>query len=227
MTCSWKEYEFPFETWKELNDEFDLEYMDELCSFLGAERKTGAVYPGKATVFRAFRETPLNRVKVVILGQDPYPNPGQATGLAFSVPSSLRPHPLSLRNIFHELQSDLGVSPPMSGDLTRWAHEGVLLLNQALTVRSREPNSHREGGWWTTFTRATIKLINAQCEPVVFLLWGAKARSMAALVTKPHHVILGAHPADRRDAANQFFGHKFFSRTNAFLVKHDRDTIAW
>lgn len=231
---------FPADDWPCLVDEFEREYMQNLCHFLGTEAAS-PWHPQPNDVFAAFHLTSLDEVRVVIVGQDPYPEPWRATGLAFSVPSDLRPHPLSLRNIFHELQTDLDHAgrhaPPMSGDLTRWARQGVLLLNRALTVRKGKPGSHRKNGWWARFTLATMKAVDAHRRPVVFLLWGKDAQSVADYVHVRHCVIRGAHPAYRGgqapdpgeefDSERHFFGGRYFSRANAFLRKHGRDAVDW
>jgi uracil-DNA glycosylase len=198
--------------------------MHELCRFLRSKR-AGIVCPSEKDLFEAFRLTPFEKVKVVILGQDPYPNRRQAMGLAFSIPPALRPHPLSLRNIYHELQTDLDIAPARRGDLTRWAEaEGVLLLNCTLTVRAGKAKSHRGKGW-TRLTNEAIKLLNERREPVVFLLWGAEAKKKARLVKASRHKILCAdHPAA---PGGDFFGRSHFSKTNAFLKKNRLGEIDW
>jgi len=200
--------------------------MHELCNDLRPQWKAGVALPSEKLVFEAFRLTPFKRVKVVILGQDPYYRSGKAMGVAFSVPAGHRPHPLSLRNIMHAVQTDTGIAPAMSGDLTRWAEkEDVLLLNRTLTVREGSGGSHRGMGW-AQFTREAIKLLNQRDErPVVFLLWGADAKAAAGLVTAPQHRVLCAdHPAAPGDG---FFESHPFSDTNEFLNNAGLPRIDW
>ena len=176
-------------------------------------------------LYNCFRFTPIDQVKAVILGQDPYHEPGQAHGLCFSVKKGV-PLPPSLQNIFKELKSDLGIIEPNCGDLTKWAKRGVLLLNTTLTVREHQANSHSKCGWaW--FTDSVIEIISERCKNVVFILWGANARSKAPLIDQSKHLILQcAHPSPL-SAYNGFFGCKFFSKTNYYLAAHDREPIDW
>ena len=182
------------------------------------------IYPPGKDIFKAFELCPLDKVKVVILGQDPYHGYGQAMGLSFSVPQGVQAPP-SLKNIFKEIESDLGITMSGSPDLRPWAEQGVLLLNSVLTVRAAQPASHSRIGW-QTFTDAVIKLISDRCDGVVFLLWGNYARSKAALIdTARHHVLEAAHPSPLAKGA--FFGCRHFSRTNGILVSEGKSPIDW
>lgn len=200
-------------------------YYIALKDFVFNDAKTNVVYPPFKDVFSAFKLTPLERVKVVVLGQDCYINAGQAHGLAFSVPRGIRVPP-SLRNIYKELQSDLNIAPPSHGNLTSLAERGVLLLNSVLTVRAGQSGSHKEAGW-QTFTNKAIGLVNQQDRPIAFLLWGSYARNKRSLITNDKHLVLeAAHPSPL-SAHNGFFGCKHFSQTNAFLIEHDIEPIDW
>ena len=215
------------ETWlMPLQSEFDAPYMAELRRFLTAERDAGKViYPKTSKWFAALDLTPLNRVRVVILGQDPYHGAGQAHGLCFSVQKGVRPPP-SLVNIFMEMDSDLGTIRPSHGNLTNWAEQGVLLLNSVLTVEAGLAASHQAKGW-ERFTDSIIKLVNTQTQPIVFILWGAYAQRKAAFVDKTRHLVLtAAHPSPL-SAHNGFFGSKPFSQTNAFLEAQGQSPIDW
>ena len=201
------------ESWKEaLAGEFEKDYFRELVSELHREKAAGTViYPPGPLIFNAFDKTPLPSLKVVILGQDPYHNPGEAMGLSFSVPDGVRIPP-SLRNIFKEIESDLGIRMSGSSNLEPWARQGVLLLNSILTVRAGAAASHRSLGW-EYFTDAVIRCISERCEGIVFLLWGRYARSKAVLIdSSRHHVLEAAHPSPL--AGGAFFGCRHFSRTN-------------
>lgn len=202
----------------------DERYL-KIREFLKAEYSTRVIYPDMYDLYNCFRYTPLDKLKVVILGQDPYHEPGQAHGLCFSVKPGV-PLPPSLQNIYKEIESDLGIKEPDCGDLTKWAREGVLLLNTTLTVREHAANSHSKCGWaW--FTDSVIKLISEKCENVVFILWGGNARSKAPLIDAGKHLILQcAHPSPL-SAYNGFFGCRFFSRTNDYLIKHGKEPIDW
>ena len=194
--------------------------------FLKQEYSTRVVYPDMYDLYNCFRYTPLADVKAVILGQDPYHEPGQAHGLCFSVKPGVEPPP-SLKNIFKEMKSDLGIDEPADcGDLTKWAREGVLLLNTTLTVREHAANSHSGCGWqW--FTDEVIKTVSDRCENVVFILWGRNARSKAPLIDAKRHLILeSAHPSPL-SAHNGFFGSRPFSKANAYLEARGRGTIDW
>lgn len=213
-----------------LQDEFNAPYMRDLDAFLAGEAAAGvAVYPPAADRFRALELTPLDAVRVVILGQDPYHGAGQAHGLSFSVRPGIRVPP-SLTNIFKELQSDLGIPRAAHGFLEAWARQGVLLLNTVLSVREGAPASHRGQGW-ERFTDAVIRAVAARAEPSVFLLWGAHAQAKAGLIdaaapSERHLVIRSAHPSPL-SARTGFFGSRPFSQANAFLAHHDRRTIDW
>lgn len=201
------------------------EYFKNINLFLTEESKKYTVYPKKIDSFNAFNVCQLNNVKAVVLGQDPYHSEGQAHGLSFSVQKGIRIPP-SLRNIFKELKADLGINPPADGYLQSWAERGVLLLNSILTVRKGLPGSHKDCGW-QTFTDNTIKLLNLLDRPIVFILWGAFAKSKKELITNNKHLILeAAHPSPF-SAHNGFFGCKHFSKTNEFLIKNDIKPIDW
>ena len=214
-------------SWLEpLQTEFDQPYMAELKRFLLAEREAGKrIFPAGANWFRALDLTPLDKVKVVILGQDPYHGPGQAHGLCFSVPNGVRPPP-SLVNIYKELASDLGISPPAHGFLEHWARQGVLLLNSVLTVEMGLAASHRDRGW-ERFTDAVIRLVNAKPEPVVFMLWGSYAQKKAAFVDASRHLVLKAPHPSPLSAHSGFLGCRHFSRANAFLEAQGLAPIDW
>ena len=208
-----------------LRGELAKPYWQELQSFLATERERHPIYPSHSDVFAALHLTPRADTKVVILGQDPYHGPGQAHGLAFSVRPGVPPPP-SLRNIFKELQSDLGIPPPASGSLEPWARQGVLLLNTTLTVRGGASASH-QGRGWETFTDEVIRAVDAKPERVVFVLWGASARRKRALVDATRHVVLeSAHPSPL-SASQGFFGSRPFSRANAALVEGGREPVDW
>lgn len=212
-----------------LAPEFSAPYFTTLTEFLREERKTHTVLPPEDTIFNALQTTPLAAVRVVILGQDPYPTPGHAHGLSFSVQPGVTV-PASLRNIFKELQSDLDAPKPTSGSLLPWAHQGVLLLNTVLTVRAGEANSHQKKGW-EKLTDAIIKTISAKEERVVFLLWGKPAQTKAALIDTTKHTILSApHPsplAKGPDGKPAFFGARPFSQANAALREAGLPEIDW
>jgi uracil-DNA glycosylase len=215
------------DSWKEqLGNEFNQPYFEQIVFFLKAEKTAGKViYPPGKYIFNAFNTTPFNKVKVVILGQDPYHNPGQAHGLSFSVPSGVAPPP-SLINIFKELQQDLGINSPNHGNLEKWAKQGVLLLNASLTVEASKPMSHSKIGWHI-FTDAVIKTISLHSEGVVFLLWGSFAKTKQELIDTSKHLILtAAHPSPL-SAYNGFFGCGHFSKTNKWLTDHGIKPIDW
>ncbi|MBR6949530.1 MAG: uracil-DNA glycosylase [Bacilli bacterium] len=208
-----------------LSEEYNKEYFVKMIDFLNNEYKSKTIYPKKNEIFNAFRYTSFDNLKVVIIGQDPYHGPDQAEGLSFSVSNSVLKPP-SLQNIFKELESDLGIPFPEVNSLKPWANEGVLLLNAVLTVEEHSPASHKNIGW-ETFTDNVIKKINEKEEPVVFILWGAFARSKKELITNPKHLIIeSAHPSPF-SARNGFFGSKPFSRTNEFLRKNNIKEIDW
>ncbi len=215
------------ESWKNvLKNEFGKPYFLEIASFLKAEKALGkAIFPPGPLIFNAFNTTPFNKVKVVLLGQDPYHGQGQAHGLSFSVLNGVRPPP-SLMNIFREMQADVGTPIPAHGNLTRWAEQGVLLLNACLSVRANEPLSHSKIGW-TTFTDTVIGKVSAEKKNVVFLLWGRYAQEKQVLIDETKHLVLkAAHPSPYA-AHNGFFGCRHFSRTNEYLVQHGLDPIDW
>ena len=208
-----------------LTGEFDKEYYKELRKFLVSEYRTTTIDPDMHDIFNALKYTPYENVKVVILGQDPYHEPGQAHGLCFSVKKGV-PKPPSLVNIFKELEADLGIAPPSHGCLTDWAAQGVLLLNTVLTVRRGQANSHKGKGW-EIFTDRVIELLNEREKPIVFILWGANAKSKREIITNPNHIIItGAHPSPL-SAHNGFFGGRYFSRTNAYLTEKGEVPIDW
>ena len=208
-----------------IGGEFEKEYYLTLREFLKQEYAARTVYPDMRSVFTALKLTPYSEVKAVILGQDPYHEPNQAYGLAFSVREGV-PLPPSLRNIYKELEEDLGVPATQSGVLDGWAKQGVLLLNTALTVRRGEANSHKGKGW-EIFTDEVIKKLNEREEPIAFILWGANARSKKSLITNPQHGIFeSAHPSPL-SAYNGFFGSRPFSRVNAFLMQNGIAPINW
>lgn len=213
-------------SWAEaLSSEFEKPYFASLVEFLHSEKASGKViYPPGPMIFRAFELTPIDKLKVVIIGQDPYHNPGQAMGLSFSVPQSI-PAPPSLKNIFREIVSDLGIEMSGSPDLEPWARQGVLLLNAILTVQAGAPASHSRIGW-QEFTDAVIKCISERCDGVVFLLWGNFARQKRALIDcSRHYVLEAAHPSPL--AGGAFFGCRHFSKTNAILSAQGKEPIDW
>lgn len=212
--------------WKEaLAAEFSKPYFAQLRDFVAAERKAHQVLPASDDVLNAFRFTPFNEVRVLLLGQDPYPTPGNAHGLSFSVRPGVR-LPGSLRNIFQELHDDLGCTIPREGSLIPWAKKGVMLLNAVLTVRANAPNSH-QGRGWEQFTDAVIRALNVREQPAVFLLWGSYAQKKAALIDGGRHaVIKSTHPSPL-SANNGFFGSKPFSKVNAALQRFGVPEIDW
>ncbi len=210
-----------------LKEDFAGENYQQLRRFLYSEYKTGTVYPDMYDIFNALKYTPYHEVKAVILGQDPYHEPGQAQGLAFSVQKGV-PQPPSLVNIFKELRDDLGIEPPPqdNGCLIPWAQQGVLLLNTVLTVREHQANSHRGHGW-EELTDRIISLLNEREKPMVFILWGGNARSKIPLITARRHLVLtGPHPSPL-SAYRGFFGGRYFSRTNEFLQSNGEEPIDW
>ena len=214
------------ESWKAvLREEFDKEYFAQIAAFLHQEKREGkTIYPPGPLIFNAFQLTPFDKVKVVILGQDPYHGPGQAHGLSFSVQDGIALPP-SLQNIYKEIAADTGTIPSASGNLERWARQGVFLLNSVLTVRAGSPTSHSSIGW-QTFTDAVIKTISDRKECVVFMLWGNYARSKKPLIDSNKHLILeAAHPSPL--ARGAFFGCRHFSKANNFLIASGQTPIAW
>jgi uracil-DNA glycosylase len=208
-----------------LGDELRAPYFRRLLEFVAVERRRHTVFPPEADVFNAFRLTPLDAVKVVILGQDPYHDDGQAHGLAFSVRPGVRPPP-SLANIFKELTSDVGCHKPAAGCLEPWARRGGLLLNAVLTVRAHEPNSHRGQGW-ERFTDAAVAAVGGRVAPAVFLLWGAPAQKKQALIDESRHMVLAAPHPSPLSARRGFFGSRPFSKANAALAAAGVEPIDW
>ena len=212
--------------WKSvLMDQFQSSYFRTLKEFLEEEKKKYTLYPPGNLIFNAFQRTPFDRVKVVILGQDPYHGKGQAHGLCFSVPQGI-PKPPSLVNIFKELHSDLGIPIPEHGNLEKWADQGVLLINATLTVRDSQAGSHQKRGW-ETFTNHVIEVVSQEKSGVVFLLWGRFAQAKESLIDNGKHLILkSAHPSPL-SAYNGFFGCRHFSKTNDYLKKQEETGIDW
>lgn len=213
-------------SWKSvLHTEFQQEYFTNLKTFLLSEKSSHKIYPKGSDIFAAYNLTPFEKVKVVILGQDPYHGPDQAHGLAFSVQRGIA-HPPSLQNIFKELKEDMGCDVPADGTLESWAKQGVFLLNTVLTVRAGEAHSHKEQGW-ERFTDATIKALSDRCEHLVFILWGRPAQMKASLIDAgKHHIITSPHPSPL-SAYRGFFGSKPFSRANAYLKSVGIAPIEW
>ncbi len=215
------------ESWKaKMDEEFNKPYFDELKNFLVEEKNKGnVVYPTGQQIFSAFNHTPFEKVKVVIVGQDPYHGAGQANGLCFSVSPGIKAPP-SLINIFKELEDDLGIPVPAHGNLEKWAEQGVLLLNASLTVRANTPNSH-QGKGWENFTDAVIRKLSDERKGLVFLLWGRYAQAKDVLIDKTNHYILkAAHPSPF-SAANGFFGCRHFSKANELLKQQGIEPIDW
>lgn len=214
-------------SWKEvLKDEFEKPYFLQLIDQVCTEYKQGKCFPPGRLIFNAYNLCPIDNVKVVILGQDPYHDDGQAMGLSFSVPENVALPP-SLQNIYKEIQQDLGLPIPQSGDLTHWANQGVLLLNATLTVRAHQANSHQRLGW-ANFTDATIKAISNHNEHVVFMLWGGFARSKKYLIDASRHLILeSVHPSPLSANRGGWFGNHHFSRCNAYLTENGLTPIEW
>lgn len=208
-----------------VGEEFKKPYYTKLYSFVKEEYNTRVIYPPADDIFNALHLTALNKVKVLILGQDPYHNEGQAHGLCFSVKPGIEVPP-SLDNIYKELQSDLGCHIPNNGYLVKWAQQGVLMLNTVLTVQAHEANSHKGKGW-EKFTDAIISAVNAQDRPIVYMLWGRPAQSKIPMLTNPKHLILKAPHPSPLSAYRGFFGCKHFSQTNEFLAEHGIEPIDW
>ncbi|MBQ7506623.1 MAG: uracil-DNA glycosylase [Lachnospiraceae bacterium] len=212
--------------WKDrLSGEFKKPYYRTLYEFLKKEYHEAVIYPPSGDIFNAFHLTPISSVKAVILGQDPYHEPGQAEGLCFSVKPGV-PLPPSLENIYQELHEDIGFRIPNNGSLTKWAREGVLLLNSLLTVRAHAAFSHKGKGW-ETFTDAVVRILNEEDRPIVFLLWGKSAQEKGAVLNNPKHLILKAPHPSPLSAYRGFFGCRHFSRTNEFLTEHGIRPIDW
>ena len=214
------------ESWRErLQSEFDAPYFAQLTDFVRHEYATTRVYPPGSQMFAAFDACPFDKVKVVILGQDPYHEPGQAHGLCFSVNDGV-PFPPSLQNIFKEIHDDIGTPVPMSGDLTRWANQGVLLLNATLTVRAHQAGSHQNKGW-EQFTDAVIHRLAQERENLVFILWGSYAQRKGEFIDRSRHLVLQSPHPSPLSAHRGFFGNRHFSRTNEYLTTHGIEPILW
>lgn len=213
-------------SWKaHLKEEFEKQYFTDLTSFVKLEYAAQKIYPPGKLIFNAFEECPFNKVKVVILGQDPYHEPGQAHGLCFSVPDGVNPPP-SLQNIFKEIRNDLEIPIPKSGNLERWAEQGVFLLNATLTVRAHQAGSHQKKGW-EIFTDHVIHLLSSSGDHLVFLLWGAYAQRKGELIdTKKHLILSSVHPSPL-SAHRGFFGNHQFSKANEYLINHGKEPINW
>jgi uracil-DNA glycosylase len=210
---------------QELKDEFEKKYFIDLKKFLVDEKQHYTVYPPGPRIFAAFDATPFSKVRVVLLGQDPYHGPGQAHGLCFSVPRDVKPPP-SLVNIFQELKNDLGIPVPSHGNLEKWAYQGVLLLNATLTVRANTAGSHQNKGW-EQFTDHVIRLLSERRKNLVFILWGNYAQAKAEMIDSSRHLILkAAHPSPF-SVYRGFFGCRHFSATNEYLVNHGIDPVDW
>jgi len=210
----------------EISDEFKKPYYKTLYTFVKEEYGKTTIYPPADDIFNAFHFTPLSKVKVLLLGQDPYHNVNQAHGLSFSVLPSQKEIPPSLQNIYQELHDDLGVKIPDHGCLTKWASQGVLMLNTVLTVRAHQANSHRDIGW-EQFTDAAIKALDRQDRPIVFILWGSPAQRKKAMLHNPQHLILQAPHPSPLSAFRGFFGSRPFSQTNRFLQEHGVEPVDW
>ena len=214
------------EDWKEiLKDEFSKPYFEELVSFVKQEYASGEVFPAGRNIFRAFDKCPFDKLKVVIIGQDPYHGEGQANGLCFSVSEGV-PFPPSLKNIFKEVSDDIGTPIPRSGELDRWAEQGVLMLNAVLTVRAHNAASHTGRGW-EKFTDAVVKAIAERKQGVVYMLWGSYAQRKGAIANPKQNLILHAVHPSPLSAYRGFFGCKHFSQANNYLVSTGQDPIAW
>ncbi|HOM40167.1 MAG TPA: uracil-DNA glycosylase [Bacteroidales bacterium] len=214
------------ESWKQrLKPEFEKDYFLRLVDFVKEEYRTRTIYPPGSLIFNAFNLCPFDKVKAVIIGQDPYHGPGQAHGLCFSVRDGVT-FPPSLVNIFKEIHDDLGIPVPKSGNLERWARQGVLLLNAILTVRANQAGSH-QGKGWEQFTDAVIKILNEEKNNLVFFLWGAYAQNKGAVIDKTRHLVLeSVHPSPL-SAAKGFFGNRHFSKCNEYLTMHGIEPVKW
>ena len=212
--------------WKDLlNNEFEKPYFSALTDFVKSEYASQKIYPPGRLIFNAFDKCPFDKVKVVILGQDPYHEPGQAHGLCFSVPDGVPPPP-SLQNIFKEIQEDLGIPVPKSGNLERWAEQGVFLLNATLTVRAHQAGSHQKKGW-ETFTDQVVKLLNDSDNHLVFILWGAYAQRKGEFIDSHKHLVLSSVHPSPLSAHRGFFGNHQFSKANDYLTNHGKEPIRW
>lgn len=215
------------ESWKrKLSQEFEQPYFSFLTDFVKKEYAEHTCYPKGGDIFAAFDHSPFNETKVVIIGQDPYHGPNQANGLCFSVKDGI-PHPPSLMNIFEEIETDLGQPYPESGNLERWANQGVLLLNATLTVRAHQAGSHQNKGW-ETFTDAVIRKLSDSKEGVIFLLWGGSAKKKSALIDKnKHHILTSGHPSPLSANRGYWFGNQHFSQANEMLQEIGKQPIHW
>ena len=213
-------------SWKEkLQAEFEKKYFEDLVNFVKGEYQTKTIYPPGKLIFNAFDQCPFDKAKVVILGQDPYHEPHQANGLCFSVNDGI-PFPPSLQNIFKEIESDLGIRPPVTGNLLRWAQQGVLLLNATLTVRAHIAASHQNKGW-ETFTDAVIHKIAEEKEHIVFILWGSYAQKKGEFINQCKHLVLKSPHPSPLSVYRGFFGNKHFSKTNDYLQQTGQESICW
>jgi uracil-DNA glycosylase len=214
------------QSWKEkLEPEFEKEYFTQLVTFVKEEYKEKKIYPPSSMIFNAFNLCPYDKVKVVIIGQDPYHGVKQANGLSFSVNPEVRMPP-SLQNIFKELKNDLGVEPPQNGDLSRWAKQGVLLLNATLTVQASQPGSHQRKGW-EQFTDAVTKILSEDREHLVFILWGKYAKDKGVIIDRGKHLVIESPHPSPYSADSGFFGSKPFSRANVYLKDNSIKDIDW
>ena len=213
-------------SWKELlKEDFNSQYFEDLITFLSSEYKTKSIFPPISQIFTAFNFTPVNKVKVVIIGQDPYHGKNQAHGLAFSVLTNIKLPP-SLKNIFKEINNDLGITTPTTGVLTKWAEQGVLLINTVLTVEESKAGSHKNKGW-ETFTDSAIKKLSENKSGIIFMLWGKPAQTKEKIIdTKKHHILKSVHPSPL-SAYRGFFGCQHFSKTNKILSKENKTIINW
>ena len=209
-----------------LKGEFGKPYYKDLYEFVKKEYSEHVIYPPSDQIFTAFHLTPLSKVKVLILGQDPYHEPNQAHGLSFSVPVTQKKIPPSLQNIYKELQDEMGCYIPNNGYLEKWARQGVMMLNTVLTVRAGEANSHKDKGW-EQFTDAVIRVLNEQDRPIVYMLWGSPAQKKASMLNNPKHLILEAPHPSPLSAYRGFFGCKHFSKANEFLMQNGLAPIDW
>lgn len=216
LTPSWK---------KILGSEFSKDYFKNLTKFITDQYKTKTIYPKQEDIFQALNLCPFNKTKVVVIGQDPYHGPNQANGLSFAVHKEITLPP-SLKNIFKEIQSDLHIAPIHNGDLSRWAKQGVLLLNATLTVQAKTPSSHQNKGW-ELFTDAVIQKLSTEKEHLVFILWGNYAKKKGLIVDRTKHLIIESQHPSPFSARNGFFGSKPFSKTNMYLKKHNQKEIDW
>ena len=213
-------------SWKNrLSDEFEQHYFTELTEFVRLEYATKQIFPPGRLIFHAFEQSPFDQTKVVILGQDPYHGPGQAHGLCFSVPDGVE-QPPSLQNIFREISQDIGIPTPSSGNLDRWASQGVLLLNATLTVQANRAGSHQNHGW-ERFTDRVIRLLSEEKEHLVFMLWGSFAQKKGEFIDRSKHLVLTSPHPSPLSSYRGFFGNKHFSKTNAYLELHGISPINW